>query len=142
MFSNREHYFLAQTRGGKLEISYANRAELMAAAFVSPVLYADEKTKEDLAGALSESGAGQIHPERNVELRVLPEVKNIAAAQGRLAFDGLSKVGSICEKLIEVDENLTCRREIRLELARLYPYNIVTPTYLRAPSVTLKKTNV
>jgi len=138
MFSNRGHFYAGQSRRGVLESSYANRAELDEMARASRVLYADEKTRDDLAESEPLNGPGS----GGYELRSLPVATNVAVAQGRLAWARLSKVGAICEKLIEVDQNLTCQKEIRLELARLYPYNNVTPTYLRAPSVTLKKTNV
>lgn len=83
----------------------------------SSVWYLDEKARGELGGKL-ESLTGAENG-RSLELRSLPILENIATKQALIAWNRVSLNDS---------------------LSQAYPYQTVTPLYLRSPSITLKKT--
>lgn len=90
----------------------------------SPVWYADEKAFFELA-ANAESPHATLNSAlvaplngRSHQLVVLPILENIATKQAQIAWNRVSLNDS---------------------LAEAYPYQTVTPLYLRNPSITLKK---
>jgi hypothetical protein len=94
------------------------------------------------------------HPEDPVRfhgdpvIEDLPVIANIAVQQAKFAWERLFlKVNEIYEKLNGIDkpngtEAQPLQHKLHAELRAQFPYQAVVPTYLRAPSVTLKKTNV
>ncbi len=82
----------------------------------SAVWYLDWKAQTELSGKL-ESLAGP-QSGRSPQLRSLPILENIATKQAQIAWNRVSLNDSF---------------------AQAYPYQTVTPLYLRNPSITLKK---
>jgi len=101
----------------------------------SSVWYLDEKAREELSALLTAGApfsktagaagfqAGSSLPESqnrpSPELRSLPILENIATKQALIAWNRVSLNDS---------------------LSQAYPYQTVTPLYLRSPSITMKKT--
>lgn len=83
----------------------------------SAVWYLDGKAESELSGKL-ESLSG-LQGGRSPELRSLPILENIATKQAQIAWNRVSLNDSFVQA---------------------YPYQSVTPLYLRSPSITLKKT--
>jgi tRNA threonylcarbamoyl adenosine modification protein YeaZ len=81
------------------------------------------------------------------ELRDLPSLENIAARQSLIAWNRVSlKISRLCEKLwSNIASNDSDEKQLRLqlrdEIRKQFPYEAVMPTYLRSPSVTVKKKN-
>lgn len=102
----------------------ASAGDLGALLAESAVWYADEKAFLELA-ASTESGNGTLNSAltgtldgRSHQLLALPILENIATKQAQIAWNRVSLNDS---------------------LAEAYPYQTVTPLYLRNPSITLKK---
>ncbi|MBI2809229.1 MAG: tRNA (adenosine(37)-N6)-threonylcarbamoyltransferase complex dimerization subunit type 1 TsaB [Candidatus Melainabacteria bacterium] len=81
----------------------------------STVWYLDAKAQSELS--VVENAAGP-HGGRSPELRSLPILENIATKQAQIAWNRVSLNDSF---------------------AQAYPYQTVTPLYLRSPSITMKK---
>lgn len=90
--------------------------ELGALLAESAVWYLDEKAKTELGAKLGSLSGPQNG--RSPELRSLPILENIATKQAQIAWNRVSLNDSFVQA---------------------YPYQTVTPLYLRSPSITLKK---
>ncbi len=132
-------YFLATVTDDCLKSFYLDDQQLGDALAQSTVVYADSQT---VAAAKDEASVWARSPHK---LRELPSFSNIAKQQSQLAWNWLSlKISALYEKLNKCTANGSGeererRRLAREELRRHFPYELVTPTYLRAPSVTIKK---
>lgn len=142
LYATAGHYFLARGEHTAVEAAYIKQSDV--AAFVSgyETIYADERAIAEFSTA--EPVVFPLH----VEIKALPPIANVATQQSRFAWQILSlKVRDIYEKLGGLDPNSgtpteSLHRKMRAELRQQFPYDSVVPAYLRAPSVTLKKTNV
>jgi tRNA threonylcarbamoyl adenosine modification protein YeaZ len=127
--AGRGRYFVAGYRSKNasdrfemsVEPTAASGSELGVLLAQSPCWYVDEKAAGELkAGvdALSKVEDGECGGPK-VELLPLPNLENIATKQAQIAWNRVSLNDSLMEA---------------------YPYQTVTPLYLRNPSITLKKT--
>jgi tRNA threonylcarbamoyl adenosine modification protein YeaZ len=116
------------------KLSYVNDAQLSEALASTAFVYVDPLAR----AAVALPGK---------ELRDLPNLENIAARQSLIAWNRVSlKISRLCEKLwsnIASDDSdeKQLRLQLRDEIRKQFPYEAVMPTYLRSPSVTVKKTN-
>ncbi len=129
----------AAQREGRAKLSYVNEIQLGEALAVIPTVYVDAQARaalEPLTHVLS-----------GKTVLDLPGLENLAVRQSQVAWNRLSlKILPLCEKLwsnIESDDSdeQKLRLQLRSDVRQLFPYEAVTPTYLRSPSVTVKKTN-
>jgi tRNA threonylcarbamoyl adenosine modification protein YeaZ len=142
LYATAGHYFLARGTAAGVECAYVKQRDVAVFAHDFTRVHAD-------ARALAEfSNEEPIVFASRVEIKELPPISNVAAQQSRFAWQGLSlKVGEIYEKLGGLNAasgtpSESLKQNLRAELRQQFPYDSVVPTYLRAPSVTLKKTNV
>ena len=156
LYATMGHFFLAKGSAQGVECAYAATSEV--AEFLGNMrdVYIDERAKSEIEAATNGTAVTEdVRREcreavpdflQAVRLADIPEIANIAAQQSKFAWPRLSlKVGAIYERLDQLharDSSDDGRSKFRQELCREFPYDVVVPTYLRAPSVTLKKTNV
>jgi tRNA threonylcarbamoyl adenosine modification protein YeaZ len=118
----------------RAKLSYVNDAQLSESLASTAVVYVDPPARAALAL-------------QGKEVRDVPSLENIAAQQSLIAWDRVSlKISRLCEKLwSNIASNDSDEQQLRLqlrdEIRKQFPYEAVTPTYLRSPSVTVKKTN-
>jgi tRNA threonylcarbamoyl adenosine modification protein YeaZ len=142
LYATAGHYFLARGTAAGVEAAYIAQQDVAEFTHGFASVYADARA---LAEFLSPP---PVVFASHVEIRELPVIANVAAQQSRFAWPGLSlKVSDIYEKLRGLDPvngtpSESLQQDLRAELRQQFPYDSVVPTYLRAPSVTLKKTNV
>ncbi len=127
--AGRGRYFVAEYRSknnfDQFEMSVAptaaSGAELALLLAESDCWYVDEKAASELSAIDVKSGEGRDGEcgGRKADLLPLPILENIATKQAQIAWNRVSLNDSLSEA---------------------YPYQSVTPLYLRNPSITLKKT--
>jgi tRNA threonylcarbamoyl adenosine modification protein YeaZ len=148
LFATTAHFYAAKGVGANFSSQYLSLSALNDFLQDERQVFADAKTMREFEAQSSKSV-----PVADSELMLpallpLPELANVAVVQAGVAWPRLSlKVDDICERLKHTSAHSGAAVDqskllIRQELAREFPYDDVLPTYLRAPSVTLKKTNV
>jgi tRNA threonylcarbamoyl adenosine modification protein YeaZ len=142
LYATAGHYFLAKGTAVSVECAYVKQHDVAEFTRDFTSVYAD-------ARALAEfSTEAPVVFASHVQIKELPPISNVAAQQSRFAWQCLSlKVGDIYEKLGglnpgEGPPSESLQQNMRAELRQQFPYDSVVPTYLRAPSVTLKKKDV
>lgn len=139
--AERGAFFLGIVENGSLSGSYVHLNQLEAKVHAIDNVYADDKAIKALSVQTGNLGITN-------DLRTLPNISNIAVHQSHLAWDRLSlKLSDLYETLKHnVRSNNQDMEQIGTllgcELRRQFPYQSVSPTYLRSPSVTIKKANV
>lgn len=148
LFATTAHFYGAKGSPDSLSCQYISLANLNEFLKGEHQAFVDNKTMRELEAQSSKTLPDGLWSLHLPPLRPLPELANMAVAQASCAWPRLSlKVGDICERLKHTSSHIGASNEeskllLRLELCREFPYDAVLPTYLRAPSVTLKKTNV
>ncbi|HEY9756174.1 MAG TPA: tRNA (adenosine(37)-N6)-threonylcarbamoyltransferase complex dimerization subunit type 1 TsaB [Oculatellaceae cyanobacterium] len=147
-FATTAHFYGAKGRLDNLSCQYISLANLNEFLKGEHQVFVDSKTMRELEAQSAKPLPDGHLPLNLPPLQPLPELANMAVAQASSAWPRLSlKVGEICERLKHTSSHMGASDEeskllLRQELCREFPYDAVLPTYLRAPSVTLKKTNV
>jgi len=140
LYATMGYFYLAKGSSENIVSAYVSQSDVAKFVENHPTIYADERALGEFNGsspALSQLAAKE-----------LPQMTNIAVQQAKFAWPRVSlKVNAICERLGQSGVYNGTDRPLRqdklhAELCREFPYDVVVPTYLRAPSVTLKKTNV
>ena len=145
LYATAGHFFLARRDKSENRVlaAYVKLSDFAEFARDCTVIYADERSRAEL-----NNSEEPVFPSAQPEIKELPTISNIAVQQASFAWQGLSlKVDGIYEKLGGLKPPAGKGTEVfhdqlRAALRAQFPYDTVLPTYLRAPSVTLKKTNV
>jgi tRNA threonylcarbamoyl adenosine modification protein YeaZ len=138
-----DHFFLAKPEAGKTCAYYVRQKDISEFVPEHAVIYADSRAKPDLID-LRKSESFLI----NCDIKELPSLSNIAAQQGICAWHRISsQVKTFYKRLPAPSSDNEDGRDksiinFRKELFQEFGYELVAPTYLRAPSITLKKANV